>query len=298
VRVFERLKEGLARTRGRLSSGLSRTRASGEPDWESLEEALLGADVGVAAMSELMEAIRGQSAGGDVREILSRELMEVLNRAESARSPQPAASPQVILVVGVNGVGKTTTVARLSRRAVLAGRKPLMIAADTFRAAAVEQLETWAERLGVDLVRGREGADPAAVVHDGLQTAVARGVGEVLIDTAGRLHTKKPLMDELAKVKRIAGRVVENAPHQTLLVMDATVGSNGLAQARQFSDSLGVDGIVLTKLDGTARGGIVVAVARELGLPVRYAGIGEGEDDLMPFSAADFVAALLGSDGD
>jgi len=203
----------------------------------------------------------------------------------------------VTMVVGVNGVGKTTTVARLSRRASVSGRKPLMIAADTFRAAATEQLEKWASRLDVGLVRGREGADPASVVHEGLQAAVADGIDEVIIDTAGRLHTKQPLMDELVKVKRIAGRVVPGAPHETLLVVDATVGSNGLAQARRFGEALGLDGIVLTKLDGTAKGGIVVAVARELGLPVRFVGVGEGEDDLMPFAAAEFVRALVDSNG-
>jgi fused signal recognition particle receptor len=297
--VFQRLKEGLARTRGKFSGVLSLASTAEEPDWERLEEALLGADVGVAAMSELVETVRSRRRDGDVREALSRAILELLLETESAASPTLDVSPRVVLVVGVNGVGKTTTVARLSRRASLAGRKPLMVAADTFRAAATEQLEKWAARLGVDLVSGREGEDPASVVHQGLQAAVARGADEVIVDTAGRLHTKQPLMDELVKVKRIAGRVVSGAPHETLLVLDATVGSNGLAQARRFQDALGVDGIVLTKLDGTAKGGIVVAVARELGLPVRFAGVGEGEDDLVPFSAEDFVRALVGAhDGD
>ena len=295
--VFERFKDGLAQTRGKLASGLGLVTAGEEPDWEQLEEALLGADVGVAAMSELVEAVRGQRHEGDVRETLSKEILGLLLQTETEDS-QTTTSPRVVLIVGVNGVGKTTTVARLSRRVSLSGRKPLMVGADTFRAAASEQLEKWSDRLGVDLVRGRKGADPASVVHEGLQAAIARGVDDVIVDTAGRLHTKQPLMDELVKVKRIAGRVVSGAPHETLLVMDATVGSNGLAQARRFSDALGVDGIVLTKLDGTAKGGIVVAVARELGLPVRFAGVGEGEDDLVPFSAEEFVRALVGSNGD
>lgn len=295
--LFQRFKDGLAQTRGKLASGLGLATAGEEPDWEQLEEALLGADVGIAAMSELMEAVRSQQHEGDVRETLSKEILGLLLRAETEDSRTSTTSPRVVLVVGVNGVGKTTTVARLSRRASLSGRKPLIVAADTFRAAASEQLEKWADRLGVDLIRGREGADPASVVHEGLQAAIARGADDVIVDTAGRLHTKQPLMDELVKMKRIAGRVVSGAPHETLLVMDATVGSNGLAQARRFSDALGVDGIVLTKLDGTAKGGIVVAVARELGLPVRFAGIGEGEDDLMPFSAEEFVRALVGSNG-
>jgi fused signal recognition particle receptor len=295
LRVFERLKEGLARTRGTLASGLGLATAAGEPDWEQLEDALLGADVGVTAMSELVEAVRDARGGNDVREILSQEILAIL-RKPHVDDVQTPTSPVVVLVVGVNGVGKTTTVARLAHRAARAGRKPLIIAADTFRAAALEQLETWAKRLEVDLVRGQEGTDPASIVHEGLQAALARGVDEVFVDTAGRLHTKKPLMDELAKVKKVAGRLISGAPHQTLLVMDATVGSNGLVQARRFSESLGVDGIVLTKLDGTAKGGIVVAVARELALPVLFAGVGEGKDDLIGFSAEDFVAALVGTD--
>jgi len=296
VRRFQRFKEGLARTRGKLATGLGLAFAGEENDWERLEEALLGADIGVAATSELMEAVRRQRAGADVRDILGREVLAILRKTDRD-DLRTATRPRVLLVVGVNGAGKTTTVARLARRVVLGGGKPLMVAADTFRAAAWEQLHTWADRLGCDLVRGREGADPASVVHEGLQAALAKDVDEVIIDTAGRLHTKRPLMDELAKVKKIAGRVVRGAPHQTLLVMDATVGSNGMVQARRFSESLGVDGIVLTKLDGTAKGGIAVAVARELGLPVRYAGLGEGADDLMPFSPDDFVRALVGLDG-
>lgn len=300
MRVFDRLKEGLARTRGTLASGLGLAGAGDEPDWDQLEEALVAADVGAAAAVELVEALRSgrgrQTAAEDVRAVLGHEILTILRKASLDGLRTAAAPPNVVLVVGINGVGKTTTVARLAHRAVRAGRKPLIVAADTFRAAALEQLETWANRLKVDLIRGDEGADPAAVVHEGLQAAAARRIDDVFVDTAGRLHTKKPLMDELAKVKRVAGRLIPEAPHQTLLVMDATVGGNGLVQARRFSESMGVDGIVLTKLDGTAKGGIVIAVARELGLPVVYAGVGEGENDLMDFSAEQFVEALLGEE--
>ena len=299
MRVFERLKEGLARTRGTLASGLGLATAGDEPDWDQLEEALVAADVGVAATVELVEALRstwGRRPDEDIRAVLRNEILAILRHTSPDGLRTAAVPPNVVLVVGVNGVGKTTTVARLAHRAARAGRKSLIVAADTFRAAALEQLETWANRLGVDLIRGDEGTDPAAVVHEGLQAAVARSVDDVFVDTAGRLHTKKPLMDELAKVKRVAGRLIPEAPHQTLLVMDATVGGNGLVQAQRFSESLGVDGIVLTKLDGTAKGGIVVAVARELGLPVVYAGVGQGEDDLMDFSAEQFVDALVGEE--
>jgi fused signal recognition particle receptor len=297
MRVFERLKEGLARTRGTLAGALGLGTAGDEPDWDQLEEALVAADVGVAATVELVEALRsawGRRPDEGIRAVLGNEILAILRRTSPEGLRTAAVPPNVVLVVGVNGVGKTTTVARLAHRAARAGRKPLIVAADTFRAAALEQLETWANRLGVDLIRGVEGTDPASVVHEGLQAAAARSVDDVFVDTAGRLHTKKPLMDELAKVKRVAGRLIPEAPHQTLLVMDATVGGNGLVQARRFSESLGVDGIVLTKLDGTAKGGIVVAVARELGLPVVYVGVGEGEDDLMDFSPEQFVDALVG----
>jgi fused signal recognition particle receptor len=197
------------------------------------------------------------------------------------------------MVVGVNGVGKTTSVAKLARRLGGGGKRVLIVAADTFRAAAQEQLATWAERAGVPLAAGEAGRDPASVVHDGLTQAVAEEFDEAVIDTAGRLHTKRPLMDELAKVGRVASRVVPESPHETLLVLDATVGTNGLVQARQFQSALPVTGIVLTKMDGTARGGIAIAIAKELGLPVRYTGVGEGLDDLVPFSAPEFVDALL-----
>ena len=294
--VYERLREGLLRTRDRLSEGLGLATSGPDPDWEQLEEVLLAADVGVTATGEILEAVRSQR-GGDVRETLAGELLNILNKS-SIPPGEPSKPPKVLLIVGVNGTGKTTTVAKMAHRAIGRGLKPLVVAADTFRAAATEQLATWADRVGAELVKGREGADAASVVHDGLQVALSRGADEVIIDTAGRLHTKRPLMDELAKVKRIAGRVVESAPHETLLVMDATVGGNGLVQARQFSEALGVEGIVLTKLDGTAKGGIVIAVARDLGIPVRFTGVGEGLEDLLAFSPKEFVSALVGNSGE
>jgi fused signal recognition particle receptor len=293
LNMYHRLKEGLIRTRDRLSQGLGLAIAGEETDWEQLEEALLSADLGVTATNEVLEAVRS-IRGNDVSSALASRLIDILEAPEGRYVKKPPRSPEVILVIGVNGTGKTTSVAKLAHQTIRAGRKTLIVAADTFRAAAIEQLETWANRVGADLVKGAEGADAAAVVHDGLQAALARGFDVVIIDTAGRLHTKQPLMDELAKVKRVAGRVVEGAPHQTLLVMDATVGGNGLTQARQFSESLGVEGIILTKLDGTAKGGIVVAVAKELGIPVRYTGVGEGLEDLLTFSAKEFVEALTG----
>jgi fused signal recognition particle receptor len=294
--VYERLKKGLFRTRDRLSVGLGLVGSGSVPDWEQLEEVLLAADVGVSATGEILESVRSQR-GGDVLETLSGVLLNILN-TPSTKICEPSKPPKVVLIVGVNGTGKTTTVAKMAHRAIGAGKKPLVVAADTFRAAAIEQLATWADRVGAELVQGKEGADAASVVHDGLQAALSRGADEVIIDTAGRLHTKRPLMDELAKVKRIAGRVVESAPHETLLVMDATVGGNGMVQARQFKEALGVEGIVLTKLDGTAKGGIVIAVARDLGIPVRYAGVGEGLEDLLAFSPEAFVKALVGNSGE
>jgi fused signal recognition particle receptor len=267
--------------------------AGEETDWEQLEETLLSADLGVTATNEVLEAVRS-IRGNDVSSVLAGRLIEILEAPEGRYVQKTPRTPEVILVIGVNGTGKTTSVAKLAHQTIQAGRKTVLVAADTFRAAAIEQLETWADRVGAELVKGSEGADAAAVVHDGLQAALARSADVVIIDTAGRLHTKQPLMDELAKVKRVAGRVVEGAPHQTLLVMDATVGGNGLAQAKQFSESLGVEGIILTKLDGTAKGGIVVAVAKELGIPVRYTGVGEGLEDLLAFSAKEFVEALTG----
>lgn len=259
---------------------------------DALEEALISADVGVAATEKIVEAVKHEAEhGGSLRELVKREIHRILSSAEA-----PAAdghSPHVVLIVGVNGTGKTTTVGKLARMLKEAGQQPLICAADTFRAAAVEQLEIWASRAGVDIIRARQGADPAAVVFDAIASGKARRRDVVLVDTAGRLHTRVNLMAELEKIRRIAAREVEGAPHEVLLVLDATVGQNGVAQAREFTLAAGVTGIVLTKLDGTAKGGVAVAIANDLKLPIRYVGVGEGIDDLVPFSANEYVDALF-----
>ena len=302
--LFEKLSHGLSRTAERLAQQfeaiVGRAEASGPvaagvdvETAEALEELLLGADVGVAATARILEAVTDRAARGTgLRTRVVEQLREVFARAE-----QPlvvaAAPPRVVLVVGVNGTGKTTTVGKLAHRLREQGHRPLICAADTFRAAAVDQLQVWATRAGVDMVRAQEGADPAAVVFDALAAAKARGADTVLVDTAGRLHTRVNLMSELEKIRRIAAREVPGAPHEVLLVLDATVGQNGLAQAREFAAVAGVTGVVLTKLDGTAKGGVAVAIAHDLGLPIRYVGVGESIDDLLPFSADDYVHALF-----
>jgi fused signal recognition particle receptor len=285
--LTERLRDSFRRTREKLGLGVSLDETL---DLEALEESLLLADVGLPASREILEAL--QSRSGSWRENLRSILLEIVSRP-SAGAASPTGGPRVTMVVGVNGAGKTTSVAKLARRLASKGRKVLVVAGDTFRAAAQEQLGVWADRTGVDIAGGDPGRDPASVVHDGLGRAVAEGYEEVLVDTAGRLHTKRPLMDELSKVARIASRVIPEAPHETLLVLDATVGGNGLRQAREFTSALKVTGIVLAKMDGTARGGIVVAVIKELGIPVRYIGVGEGASDLLPFSPEAFVDALV-----
>jgi len=240
---------------------------------------------------QLLEAVRDRPDVSDLRAVVKTELRRLLDT--TTRAPVPGGPPRVVMVVGVNGTGKTTTVGRLARTLTLAGEQPVICAADTFRAAATEQLEVWAQRVGADFVRARPGSDPAAVVFDAISSAKARGRDVVLIDTAGRLHTRANLMGELDKIRRVAGRAVAGAPHETLLVLDATVGQNGLTQARAFLEPAGVTGVVLTKLDGTAKGGIAVAVTAELGVPIRYLGVGEQLDDLVPFSATDYVEALF-----
>jgi fused signal recognition particle receptor len=259
---------------------------------EALEEALISADVGVAATARIVDAVRAKrSRGESLRDLVKAEILAILRGAGA-----PAANghrPQVVMIVGVNGTGKTTTVGKLARLIKDEGRAPLICAADTFRAAAVEQLEIWANRAGVDIIRARTGADPAAVVFDAIAAGKARQRDVILVDTAGRLHTRVNLMTELDKIRRVAAREVEGAPHEVLLVLDATVGQNGLAQAREFMSVAGVNGIVLTKLDGTAKGGIAVAIANDLKLPIRYVGVGESIDDLVPFSPEEYVAALF-----
>jgi len=265
---------------------------------ESLEEVLLAADVGGPTAAALTEGVRRRRASAS-RSDLAALKAALVEEIESLIAKAPRATPvapvplEVIFLVGVNGSGKTTTTAKLAAREVAAGRSVLLAAADTFRAGAIEQLEVWAGRLGVAVVRHQEGADPSAVLFDALAAAKARGTQKLFVDTAGRLHTKKNLMEELAKMRRIAAREVPGAPHQVLLVLDATTGMNGLSQARRFVEAAGATGVVLTKLDGSARGGIVLAIYRELALPVLFVGVGEAVDDLVPFDPADYARALL-----
>jgi len=264
-----------------------------------IERLLLAADLGAATVAEVLAQVRRraegdrQTSGDAVRGALKDELVRVLNAVPSRTREVPAGQPFVMLVVGVNGVGKTTTIGKLAQFFRGQGHTVLLCAADTFRAAAIEQLEVWGHRVGSEVIRQKSGADPSAVLFDGLSAAKARHCAYVIVDTAGRLHTKSNLMDELSKMRRTAERLVPGAPHETLLVLDATTGQNGLQQARQFTAAAGVTGLVVTKLDGTARGGIVVAIARELGLPVRFVGVGEGADDLIPFEAERYVEALF-----
>jgi fused signal recognition particle receptor len=298
-----RLRARLARSHSTLGRGLLSVLSREDLDeeaWEEIEEALLTADVGVAATTEIVERLRtrtkvlGTRSQGELRALLADELVTAL-QPELDRSLHTLPStdrPAIMLVVGVNGTGKTTTCGKLARVLVADGRTVLLGAADTFRAAAADQLETWGSRVGAETVRGPEGGDPASVAFDAVKRGIEAKVDAVLIDTAGRLHTKVGLMDELGKVKRVVER--QGPVDETLLVLDATTGQNGLTQARVFTEVVDVTGIVLTKLDGTARGGIVISVQRELGVPVKLVGLGEGADDLAPFDPEQFVDALLG----
>ena len=283
-----RLRDSLSRSRRALSQQLAV--AAFDPgdsaSWERLEEALLGADVGVKATAELVARLEARADLTDLNTALAEEIAALFGPAPMLAV---AARPTVILVVGVNGTGKTTTIGKLAQKLREHGREVTVGAADTFRAAAEEQLEVWAKRAGARFVGGERGSDPASVAYD----AVAAGGDVIVVDTAGRLHTQTNLMDELAKVKRVIAGRLDGAPHETLLVLDATTGQNGLQQARLFSEAVGVTGVVLTKLDGSGRGGIAVAIAYELGLPVKLVGVGEGIDDLRPFDPADFARALV-----
>ncbi|HZD71313.1 MAG TPA: signal recognition particle-docking protein FtsY [Actinomycetes bacterium] len=298
-----RFRERLGRSRAAIAQGLSGLLARGVQDeeaWEELEEALLSADVGVATTTELVQRLRGRAraarAGGtELRALLREELLAVVgdqDRTLALDLLDEGRRPGVVLVVGVNGTGKTTTAGKLALALSEEGKQVVMAAADTFRAAATEQLVLWGERVGAQVVHHREGADPAAVAFDGLASSRARGADVLLVDTAGRLHTKTNLMEELRKVRRVLEREGGNVC-EVLLVLDATTGQNGLVQAREFTQAVGVTGLVLTKLDGTAKGGIVVAVQRELGIPVKLVGLGEGAHDLSPFDPEAFVDALL-----
>ncbi len=302
---FDRLREGLSRTTQQIVTRFEdlvqraddperRSRPVDVETLESLEEVLISADLGLAATERIVAAVKGRARKGEsLREVVKQEIRNIFETAEAAHPSADGGAPHVTLIVGVNGTGKTTTVGKLAKLLKAAGKAPLICAADTFRAAAVEQLEVWAKRANVEIIRASDGADPAAVVFDAIQSGRAKGRDPILVDTAGRLHTRVNLMSELEKIRRVAGRAQEGAPHEVLLVLDATVGQNGLAQAREFMGTAGVNGIVLTKLDGTAKGGIAIAIAHDLRLPIRYVGVGEGIDDLIPFSAGEYVDALF-----
>jgi fused signal recognition particle receptor len=302
--VFQRMKEAVSRTRETLTERIEDVVAfRKEIDRETLDDleaTLISADLGSTTTNEILEALREKvdrkqiNNVDELKRVLKEEILGLLNAA-TAKNPVRSVDgePEVILVVGVNGTGKTTTIGKLSNLLRGQGNTVLLCAADTFRAAAIDQLEVWGDRTGTEVIKTKPGGDPSAVLYDALQAAKARNVDYVIIDTAGRLHTKQNLMLELEKMKRTAQRFIPSAPHEVLLVMDATTGQNGLQQAKLFTESAGVTGIVLTKLDGTAKGGVVIAISRELGLPVRYVGVGEKAGDLLPFNANDFVESLF-----
>ena len=300
---LQRMQEAVTRTRESLSEKIEDAvgfrREIDRATLDDLEATLIGADLGSATTNAVLASLRDKvdrKQIGDVNElkrVLKEELLGILTAAEKQKVAKVDGEPEVILVVGVNGTGKTTSIGKLAHVLRSQGKTVLLGAADTFRAAAIEQLEVWGDRTGVEVIKNRPGGDPAAVLFDALQAAKARNTDYVIVDTAGRLHTKSNLMEELAKMRRTAQKLIAAAPHETLLVMDATTGQNGLQQARLFTQSAGVTGIVLTKLDGTAKGGIVVAISKELGLPVRYVGVGEKAGDLLPFHAQDFVNSLF-----
>ena len=300
---LDRLRAGLSRTKEQIVSrfddivqqadaGEQRTRPVDVETIEALEELLVSADVGIAATEQIVTAVKTRARRGEsLRDLVKEEIQKIFDAVE--HPVHNGHHPQVTLIVGVNGTGKTTTVGKLANLLKMSGDQPLICAADTFRAAAVEQLEIWAKRANVDIIRAKDGSDPAAVVFDAIQSGRARGRDPILIDTAGRLHNRVNLMNELDKIRRVAARAAEGAPHEVLLVLDATVGQNGVQQAREFTNVAGVTGIVLTKLDGTAKGGVAVAIAHDLKLPIKYVGVGEGIDDLIPFSSKDYVDALF-----
>ena len=309
--LLEKLKDSVSKTRTELSARVEQLLTGNRPvDPEllkQLESALLSADIGMRTTKEVLAALRAQvnehkiDDAGQLKQELKRQIVKILAAAgasSNGNSPEAAAAgasaPRVTFVVGVNGTGKTTTIGKLANRLKKEGASVVLCAADTFRAAAIEQLEVWGRRAGIEVVKQKSGADPAAVVYDGLAAAKARAADVAIVDTAGRLHTKSNLMTELEKMKRTAAKVIPGAPHDVLLVLDATTGQNGLNQAREFWSHAGVTGIVLTKLDGTAKGGIVVAIARELNLPIRFVGTGEKIDDLVPFDAQTYVNSLFG----
>ncbi len=303
---FDRMKQAVSRTRESLSTRIegivALTRTVDESAFEDLETALLTSDLGVGTTNRILEALRDRArrqaieGGEELRSLLKQELLAILKApiAQNPAAAKPSTGPAVTFLVGVNGTGKTTSAGKLAAWYRERQRTVLLCAADTFRAAAIEQLEVWASRSGVEMIKTRQGGDPAAVLYDAAAKSKAHNVGELIVDTAGRLHTKTGLMDELEKMRRTAAKLIPGAPHEVLLVMDATTGQNGLQQARLFTEAAGVTGIILTKLDGTAKGGIAVAIAQELNLPVRFVGVGEKMNDLLEFSPEAFVDSLLG----
>jgi len=300
--LLDRLKQGIQKTRAGLVDAIEDA-VSGKKQidaelLEELEYTMVSGDLGIRTTTEVLERIRQRvdrrlvNDASELKSLIKQHLLEVLQASE--RPMQAVIEPPAVwMLVGVNGVGKTTTIGKLAQQHKADGKSVLMAAGDTFRAAAIEQLEVWGERAGVEVIRQQQGSDPSAVLFDALQAAKARKMDLVIVDTAGRLHTKVNLMAELEKMRRTAQRVIPEAPHEVLLVMDATTGQNGLEQARKFTESSGVTGIVLTKLDGTAKGGVVVAIARELNLPIRYIGVGEQAADLLPFDAEKFIESLF-----
>ena len=302
VGLFERMKQAVTRTRESLAERIEEIAAFGKEidshTLDDLEAILLSADLGSTTTKEVLGKLREKANHkqignvAELKRLLQQEIATILTQANST-PPKMVQGPEVILVVGVNGTGKTTTIGKLAGFLRAQDKSVLLCAADTFRAAAIDQLEVWGQRTGVDVVKTKPGGDPAAVLFDALSAAKARNFDYVVVDTAGRLHTKANLMAELEKMKRTAQRVIPGAPHEVLLVMDATTGQNGLQQARLFTESAGVTGIVLTKLDGTAKGGVVVSIAREMRLPVRYVGVGEKKEDILPFDAHAFAESLF-----
>lgn len=300
---LERLKSSLKKTRDQVVGGIKKAVKGrfDEKSIEDLEELLITSDMGVAFTQRILDILEDELGRGEKRDPerilgkLREELLKVLEKAE-AEFPRFQGNPLVIMVVGVNGVGKTTTIGKLAHFFKKQGKKVLVAASDTFRAAAIEQLEAWVNRAGVDMVRHREGADPSAVSYDALQRAKSKGYDVVIVDTAGRLHTKTPLMEELKKIQRVMKKLIPDAPHETILVLDAVTGQNGLNQAKVFLEAVNVTGIVLAKMDGTAKGGVIVPIVQETNLPIYFLGTGEGIEDLVPFKAKEFVDSLLSLD--
>ncbi len=300
---FDRMKEAVTRTRENLAARIEDVVSIGKEidraTLDDLEAIMIGADLGTVTTQQVLTHLREKADRKQIKDVnelkrlLKQELLAILQVTEKQPAQKVNGTPEVILVVGVNGAGKTTTIGKLAQNLRAEGKTVLLCAADTFRAAAIEQLEIWGQRTGTEVIRTNAGGDPSAVLFDALQAANARKTDYVIVDTAGRLHTKTSLMAELEKMRRTSQRVIPGSPHETLLVMDGTTGQNGLQQARLFTQSAGVTGIVLTKLDGTAKGGVVVAISRELGLPVRYVGVGEKAGDLLPFNPKDFVDSLF-----